>query len=50
VELGIALNNVARYDEALKALNRSIRLMKSEYRAIPYALEGDLFKAKIAGP
>jgi tetratricopeptide (TPR) repeat protein len=46
LELGIALTNVARYDEALKALNKSARLMKPKYRAIPYALKGHLFKAK----
>ena len=46
MELGIALTYVARYDEALRALNKSIRLMKPKYHAIPYALKGDLFDAK----
>jgi tetratricopeptide (TPR) repeat protein len=46
LELGMALTQVARYDEGLKALNRSIRLMKPKYRAIPYAQKGNLFKAK----
>lgn len=46
IELGIALTNVARYDEALRALNKSVRLMKPKYRPIPFALKGDLFKAK----
>lgn len=46
IELGIALTYVARYGEGLKALNKSIRIMKPKYRAIPYALKGDLFKAK----
>jgi tetratricopeptide (TPR) repeat protein len=46
MDLGIALTYVARYDEALQALNRSIRLMKPKYHAYPYALKGDLYNAK----
>lgn len=46
IELGIALTTVARYDEAVKALNASIRLMKPKYRQVPYALKGHLYKAK----
>ena len=46
VELGIALTYVARYDEALRALNKSVRLMKPKYRAVPYAFKGEMYKAK----
>ncbi|MGB5629725.1 MAG: tetratricopeptide repeat protein [Woeseiaceae bacterium] len=46
VELGIALTYVARYDEALSALNKSIRLRKPKYHAFPFALKGDLYRAK----
>lgn len=46
MELGIALTYVARYDEALRALNKSIRLMKPKYHALPYALKGNMYKAK----
>ena len=46
MELGIALTDVARYDEALAALNKSIRRMKPKYHAIPFALKGDLYQAK----
>ena len=46
LDLGIALTDVARYDEALRALNKSIRLMKPKYRQIPYACKGHLFRAK----
>ena len=46
MELGIALIYVARYGEALRALNKSVRLAKPKYHAIPFALKGDLYKAK----
>jgi len=46
MELGIAFIYVARYDEALRALNKSVRLAKPKYHAIPFALKGDLYKAK----
>lgn len=46
IDLGAALINVARYEEALKALNKSARLMKPKYRQIPYAMKGHLYRAK----
>jgi tetratricopeptide (TPR) repeat protein len=46
VELGIALTYVARYVEALRALNKAARLMKPKYRAVPYAFKGEMYKAK----
>jgi tetratricopeptide (TPR) repeat protein len=46
MELGVALGHVARYDEALKALNKCGRLRKPKYLPLTYALKGNLFKAK----
>jgi len=46
MELGVALRNVGRYDEALKALNKCARLRKPKYLPLTYALKGQLFQSK----
>lgn len=46
LEVGRALTGVARYDEALQALDKCIRLTKPEHRAIPFKFKGDVLQAK----
>jgi len=45
VRLGVALTDVARYEEAEQALLKAIEYCPPEKRRIPYGDMGDLFKA-----